>query len=110
MLSKKRLYDLVILNGLLLFGGVVLFYVILSRNLQPPALSSEAHRALIEQMTSIDKLREMAIKDDIYIRSLENLVSTQRSILLFSGGAAGIFALLNLVWILWRKEGSEPPG
>lgn len=108
MTSKDRFYTFVIVNGLLLIGGVVLFGVLLSRDLPSPGLSPEAHRALIEEMTSVDKLRGMAIRDDVYIRSLENLLSTLRTILLLSSIVIGTIALVNLVLIAWRKQKNEP--
>jgi hypothetical protein len=59
---------------------------------------------LIGKITSVDKLRGMALRDDMYIRSLEGWVSTIRFILLWSSGVIGAFALTNLVLIPWRRQ------
>lgn len=78
MTIKDRHYLFAVLNGLLFLGGAVVFGVIFSRNLQPPALGPEEYHALIQEMTDVVKLREMAIRDNVYLRSLENSVFTSR--------------------------------
>ncbi len=109
MLGKERLDTLVILNGLLLLVAVLLFVVVLDREVPSSALSSEDRRELIEKITSADKLRGLAIRDDEYIRALESWVSTIRLILLGSGALVGAFAITNLVLILWSSQKKEPP-
>ena len=109
MLGKERLDTLMILNGLLLLVAVLLFVVVLDREVPSSALSSEARRDLIETITSADKLRGLAIRDDEYIRALESWVSTIRLILLGSGALVGAFAITNMVLILWRSQKKEPP-
>lgn len=109
MLGKERLDTLMILNGLLLLVAVLLFVVVLDREVPSSALSSEDRRELIEKITSADKLRGLAIRDDEYIRALESWVSTIRLILLGSGALVGAFAITNLVLILWRSQKKEPP-
>ncbi len=109
MLGKERLDTLVILNGLLLLVAVLLFVVVLDREVPSSALSSEDRRELIEKITSADKLRGLAIRDDEYIRALESWVSTIRLILLGSGALVGAFAITNMVLILWRSQKKEPP-
>ncbi len=108
MLGKERLDTLVILNGLLLLVAVLLFVVVLDREVPSSALSSEDRRELIEKITSADKLRGLAIRDDEYIRALESWVSTIRLILLGSGALVGAFAITNLVLILWSSQKKEP--
>ena len=108
MLSKNRLYAFVILNGLLLLVAVLLFGVLFTRDLPPPVLSLEGRRELIDKIASIDKLRGMAKRDDMYIRALDNWISTMRLILLGSGVLVGAFAITNLVLILWRSQKKEP--
>ncbi|MCH7914315.1 MAG: hypothetical protein IH856_14960 [Deltaproteobacteria bacterium] len=98
-----------ILNGLLLLVAVLLFVVVLDREVPSSALSSEDRRELIEKITSADKLRGLAIRDDEYIRALESWVSTIRLILLGSGALVGAFAITNMVLILWRSQKKEPP-
>ncbi|MCZ6622012.1 MAG: hypothetical protein O7C72_08965, partial [Deltaproteobacteria bacterium] len=98
-----------ILNGLLLLVAVLLFVVVLDREVPSSALSSEDRRELIEKITSADKLRGLAIRDDEYIRALESWVSTIRLILLGSGALVGAFAITNLVLILWSSQKKEPP-
>ncbi len=56
---------------------------------------------------SIDKLRGMARRDDMYIRALDNWISTIRLILLGSGALVEAFAITNLVLILWRSQKKE---
>ncbi len=109
MLGKERLDTLMILNGLLLLVAVLLFVVVLDREVPSSALSSEDRRELIEKITSADKLRGLAIRDDEYIRALESWVSTIRLILLGSGALVGAFAITNMVLILWRSQKKEPP-
>ncbi|MCH7570051.1 MAG: hypothetical protein IH919_05700 [Deltaproteobacteria bacterium] len=109
MLGKERLDTLVILNGLLLLVAVLLFVVVLDREVPSSALSPEDRRELIEKITSADKLRGLAIRDDEYIRALESWVSTIRLILLGSGALVGAFAITNMVLILWRSQKKEPP-
>jgi len=101
MLSKNRLYPFTILNGLMLIGAVLLFVVVLDREVPSSVLSPEDRRELIEKITSADKLRGLAIRDDEYIRALADWISTMRLILLGSGGLVGAFAVTNLVMILW---------
>ncbi len=96
MLGKERLDTLMILNGLLLLVAVLLFVVVLDREVPSSALSSEDRRELIEKITSADKLRGLAIRDDEYIRALESWVSTIRLILLGSGALVGAFAITNM--------------
>ncbi len=110
MLSKNRLYAFVILNGLLLLVAVLLFGVLFTRDIPPPVLSPEGRRELIDKITSIDKLRGMAKRDDMYIRTLDNWISTMRLILLGSGALVGAFAITNLVLILWRSQKKGPSG
>ena len=93
MLSKNRLYAFVILNVLLLLVAVLLFGVLFTRDIPPPVLSPEGRRELIDKITSIDKLRGMAKRDDMYIRALDNWISTMRLILLGSGALVGAFAI-----------------
>ena len=109
MLGKERPDTLMILNGLLLLVAVLLFVVVLDREVPSSALSSEDRRELIEKITSADKLRGLAIRDDEYIRALESWVSTIRLILLGSGALVGAFAITNMVLILWRSQKKEPP-
>ena len=101
MLSKNRLYPFTILNGLMLIGAVLLFVVVLDREVPSSVLSPEDRRELIEKITSADKLRGLAIRDDEYICALADWISTMRLILLGSGGLVGAFAVTNLVMILW---------
>ncbi len=63
---------------------------------------------MIDKITSIDKLRGMARRDDMYIRALDNWISTIRLILLGSGALVEAFAITNLVLILWRSQKKEP--
>ena len=88
MLGKERLDTLVILNGLLLLVAVLLFVVVLDREVPSSALSSEDRRELIEKITSADKLRGLAIRDDEYIRALESWVSQLETGLRTQGGFA----------------------
>ena len=88
MLSRNRLSAFVILSSL---------------------LSHEDRRKLLEEITSADKLRGLAIRDDEYIRSLESWISTIRLILLESGALVGALAITNLVLILWSRQKKEPP-
>jgi len=99
MTTKDRHYLFAIINGLLVLGGVVIFGVIISREIPPPALGPEAHHKLIQEMTEIHKLKDMVIRDNGYTRSLENLVFTSRFILLFSSVVGAAFGLINLVLI-----------
>ncbi len=108
MLSKNRLYAFVILNGLLLLVAVLLFVVVLDREVPSSVLSPEDRRELIEKITSADKLRGLAIRDDEYIRALADWISTMRLILLGSGALVGAFAVTNLVLKLWRSQKKEP--
>ena len=107
MLSKNCLYAFTILNGLLLIGAVLLFVVVLDREVPSSVLSPEDRRELIEKITSVDKLRGLAIRDDEYIRALADWISTMRLILLGSGALVGAFAITNLVLILWRSQKKE---
>ena len=109
MLSKNRLYAFTILNGLMLLVAVLLFVVVLDGEVPSSVLSPEGRRELIEKITSADKLRGLAIRDDEYIRALESWVSTIRLILLGSGALVGAFAITNLVLILWRSQKKESP-
>ncbi len=108
MLGKERLDTLVILNGLLLLVAGRLFVVVLDREVPSSVFSPEDRRELIEKITSIDKLRGMAKRDDEYIRALADWISTMRLILLGSGALIGAFAITNLVLILWRSQKNEP--
>ncbi|MCZ6718858.1 MAG: hypothetical protein O6944_06890 [Gammaproteobacteria bacterium] len=103
MTSKDRHYLFAIINVLLVFGGLLVFGVILSRDLPPPGLGPEDHYALIQKMTDINKLKDMMIRDNVYIRSLESFVSTSRFILLFSSVVGAAFGLINLVLMPWRS-------
>jgi len=103
MTSKDRHYLFAIINVLLVFGGLLVFGVILSRDLPPPGLGPEDHYALIQKMTDINKLKDMMIRDNVYIRSLESFVSTARFILLFSSVVGAAFGLINLVLMPWRS-------
>ena len=104
MTAKDRRYLVAITNGLLLLGGVVIIGVILSRDLPPSGLNPERHHALIQEMTDVNKLRGMVIRENVYTRSLENFVSTLRFLLLFSSVVGAAFGLINLVLIPWRKQ------
>jgi len=104
MTTQDRHYLFAVINGLLLLGGVVIFAVIISRDTPPPAFGPEAHHKLIQEMTEVHKLKDMVIRDNGYIRSLENLVLTSRFILLFSSVVGAAFGLINLVLIPWRKQ------
>ncbi len=104
MTNQDRHYLFAIINGLLLLGGVMIIGVILSRDLPPPGLNPERHYALIQEMTDVNKLQNMVIRDNVYIRSLENFVFTSRFILLFSSVVGVAFGLINLVLIPWRKQ------
>jgi hypothetical protein len=103
MTSKDRHYLFALINVLLVFGGLLVFGVILSRDLPPPGLGHEDHYALIQKMTDINKLKDMMIRDNVYIRSLESFVSTSRFILLFSSVVGAAFGLINLVLMPWRS-------
>ncbi|MFB3108066.1 MAG: hypothetical protein ACE1ZE_01710 [Candidatus Binatia bacterium] len=103
MTSKDRHYLFAIINVLLVFGGLLVFGVILSRDLPPPGLGPEDHYALIQKMTDINKLKDMMIRDNVYIRSLESFVSTARFILIFSSVVGVAFGLINLVLMPWRS-------
>ncbi len=109
MLSKNRLYAFTILNGLLLLVAVLLFVAVLDPEVPSSVLSPEDRRELIEKITSAEKLRGLAIRDDEYIRSLESWISTIRLILLESGALVGALAITNLVLILWSRQKKEPP-
>jgi len=104
MTSKDRHYLFAIINVLLVLGGLLIFGVILSRDLPPPGLGPEDHYALIQKMTDINKLKDMVLRDNAYIRSLENFSFTSRFILLFSSVVGAAFGLINLVLIPWRKQ------
>ena len=104
MTNQDRHYLFVIINGLLVLGGVVIIGVILSRDLPPPGLNPERHHALIQEMTDVNKLKDMVLRDNVYTRSLENFVSTSRFILLFSSVVGGAIGLINLLLIPWRKQ------
>ncbi len=103
MTSKDRHYLFAIINVLLVLGGLLVFGVILSRDLPPPGLNPERHQALIQEMTDVNKLKDMVLRDNVYTRSLENFVSTSRFILLFSSVVGAAFGLINLVLISWRR-------
>ena len=105
MTTKDRHYLFAIINGLLVLGGVVIFGLIISREIPPPALGPEAHHKLIQEMTEIHKLKDMVIRDNDYTRSLENLVFTSRFILLFSSVVGAAFGLINLVLIFRKGSG-----
>ena len=109
MLSKNRLYAFTILNGLLLLIAVMLFIEVLDPEVPSSVFSPEERRELIEKITSADKLRGLAIRDDEYIRALESWISTMRLILVGSGALVGAFAITNLVLILWKSQRKEPP-
>ena len=104
MTNQDRHYLFAIINGLLLLGGVMIIGVILSRDLSLPGLNPERHHALIQEMTDVNKLRGMVIRENVYTRSLENFVSTLRFLLLFSSVVGAAFGLINLVLIPWRKQ------
>ncbi len=108
MLSKNRLYAFTVLNSLLLLVAVLLFVVVLDGEVPSSVLSPEGRRELIERITSIDKLRGMAKRDDMYIRALADWISTMRLILLGSGALVGAFAITNLVLILWNSQSKKP--
>ena len=99
MTSKDRHYLFAIINVLLVLGGLLVFGVILSRDLPPPGLGPEDHYDLIQKMTDINKLRGLVLRDNTYIRSLENFVFTSRFILLFSSAVGAAFGLINLILI-----------
>ncbi len=105
MTSKDRHYLFVIINSLLLLGGITIFIVILSRDIPPPALGPEAHHKLVQDMTDVNKLKDMVTRDNVYIRSLENFVFTSRFILLFSSVVGAAFGLINLVLISRKESG-----
>ncbi len=105
MTAKDRHYLFAIINGLLVLGGVVIFAVIISRENPPPALGPEAHHKLIQEMTEVHKLKDMVIRDNVYIRSLENFVVTSRFILLFSSVVGAACGLINLVLISRKGSG-----
>ena len=96
MTAKDRHYLFAVINALLVLGGVVIFGVIVSRDLPPPGLGPEDHYDLIQKMTDINKLRGLVLRDNTYIRSLENFVFTSRFILLFSSVLGAAFGLINL--------------
>jgi hypothetical protein len=56
-------------------------------------------------MTEVHKLKDMVIRDNGYIRSLENLVLTSRFILLFSSVVGAVFGLINLVLVFRKGSG-----
>ena len=105
MTAKDRHYLFAIINGLLVLGGVVIFAVILSREIPPPGLGPEAHQKLIHDMTDVNKLKDMVIRDNGYLRSLENFVFTSRFILLFSSVVGATFGLINLALISRKGSG-----
>ncbi len=104
MTNQDRHYLFAIINGLLVLGGLLVFGVILSRDLPPPGLGPEDHYALIQKMTDVNKLKDMVLRDNAYIRSLENFIFTSRFILLFSSVVGVACGLINLVLIPWRKQ------
>lgn len=104
MTSKDRHYLFAIINVLLVLGGLLVFGLIISPDPPPPGLGPEDHYALIQKMTDVNKLKDMIIRDNVYIRSLENFVYTSRFILLFSSVVGAAFGLINLVLIPWRKQ------
>lgn len=104
MTIKDRHYLFAIINVLLVLGGLLVFGLIISPDPPPPGLGPEDHYALIQKMTDVNKLKDMIIRDNVYIRSLENFVYTSRFILLFSSVVGAAFGLINLVLIPWRKQ------
>ncbi len=102
MTTKDRNYLFVIMNVLLLIAGITIFVVIISRSIPKPAFNTQDHQELIQKMTDVRKLKDLLILDNVYIRSLEDFVSTSRFILLFSSIVGGAFGLINLVLIPWR--------
>jgi len=104
MTSKDRHYLFAIINVFLVLGGFLVFGLIISRDPSPPGLGPGDHYALIQKMTDVNKLKDMVIRDNVYIRSLENFVFTSRFILLFSSVVGAAFGLINLVLIPWRKQ------
>ncbi len=108
MLSKNRLYAFTILNGLLLLVAVMLFVEVLDPEVPSSVFSPEDRRELIEKITSAEKLRSLAIRDDEYIRALVDWISTMRLILLWSGALVGAFAITNLALNLWSSQSKEP--
>ncbi len=104
MTAKDQFYLFAIINGLLVVGGVVIFAVIVSREIPPPGLGPEDQYALIQKMTDVNKLKGMVLRDNEYIRSLENFSFTSRFILLFNSVVGAAFGLINLVLIPWRKQ------
>lgn len=108
MLSKNRLYAFTILNGLLLLVAVMLFVEVLDPEVPSSVFSPEDRRELDEKITSADKLRSLAIRDDEYIRALADWISTMRLILLWSGALVGAFAITNLALNLWSSQSKEP--
>ncbi len=105
MTSKDRHYLFAIINVLLVLGGLLVFGLIISHDPPPPGLGPEDHYALIQKMTDVNKLKDLMIRDNVYIRSLENFVFTSRFILLFCSVVGAAFGLINLVLISTKGSG-----
>jgi len=85
-------------------NGTVYIRCNVSREIPPPALGPEAHHKLIQEMTDVNELKDMVIRDNVFIRSLQNPVPSSRFILLFSIVVGAAFGLINLLLIPRRKQ------
>ena len=67
----------------------------------------EEYRSRIEQITNIEKMQAIAVRDDEYIRTLENLATLLRQGLLLGSVVLSLFALTNLLLIPWKVQKHE---
>ncbi len=107
MTATDRNYLFALINILLVVGGIMMCFVIFSRTLQEPPLDAKGHLELVQNMTEVHKLKEMVIRDNVYIRSLESFAHTSRAMLLFSSSVGAAFGLINLVLVPWRRKHSR---
>jgi hypothetical protein len=106
-MNKTKRGIIAIINFVALFGAIVTAGMLLMHRVPKQSRTPEEYRSRIEQITSIEKMQAIAIDDDEYIRTLENLAMLLRRGLLLGSVVLSLFAVTNLLLIPWKAHKHE---
>jgi len=101
----KRLlrFALIALHSVVLLWSLHGLVGLASRDFPHSQRSPEGWRQHVEQISSVEELRQMSVRDDAYIRSLEKVIAGFRTRSIAALGFLSLFAVFGL-GLLLRKS------
>ncbi len=99
-MSKLLRFVLIAANIIVLLWSVGWCVVLATREFPHSKRSPEGWRQQVEQVSNVEELRQMSVKDDGYIRSLETVIVDFRTRAIAFTALVSLYALTMLVRLL----------